>query len=50
VDVALVCHEHARQVEVHETLVRAAESGELDPLRVLESERRVRRFMQRFVR
>jgi beta-N-acetylhexosaminidase len=50
VDVALVCHEHARQVEVHESLVRAAESGALEPARVHEAARRVRRFMQRFVR
>jgi beta-N-acetylhexosaminidase len=50
VDVALVCHEHARQVEVHESLVRATESGALEPGRVHEAARRVRRFMQRFVR
>jgi beta-N-acetylhexosaminidase len=50
VDVALVCHEHARQVEVHESLVRAAEGGALDPARIHQAARRVRGFMQRFVR
>jgi beta-glucosidase-like glycosyl hydrolase len=50
VDVALVCHEHARQVEVHESLVRAAEGGALEPARIHQAARRVRGFMQRFVR
>ncbi len=49
-DVALVCHEHIRQVEVHESLVAAATTGTLDPTRVFQSAQRVTRMQRRFSR